>query len=197
MLTNLLPQKIKKNRLMRHIAERKRGENIVEYLLFLWQMEDLLRGVAFDLNALNNGVLAEIDDEKLKAESHQWFVELGKEMQSNKAETSGHTTETYDILAELSVLQHTLLTVLDDAPFKRLFNQVQPLLIEFRSKGDKLPKGDVETALTAMYGYLTLRLSGQAVSEATQEALDVISAYLRHLAKAYRDMKRGILPMNN
>lgn len=182
---------------MRHIAEKKRGENIVEYLLFLWQMEDLLRGVDFEMAALESGVLAEIDDEKLKSQSIDWFIALDKAMQANNAKTSGHTTETYDILAELSVLQHTLLSVLDDAPFKKLFNKVQPLLIEFRAKGDKLPKGDVETALTAMYGYLTLRLSGQAISEETQEALDAFSAYLRHLAKAYRDMKRGILPMNN
>lgn len=35
------------------IAEIKYKENIAEYILYLWQMQDLLRAVQFDVDALD------------------------------------------------------------------------------------------------------------------------------------------------
>ena len=36
------------------LAAKKLRENISEYIIFLWQMEDLLRAVHFDSNALED-----------------------------------------------------------------------------------------------------------------------------------------------
>ena len=35
------------------LAAKKLKENISEYIIFLWQMEDLLRAVQFDADALD------------------------------------------------------------------------------------------------------------------------------------------------
>lgn len=182
---------------MRHIAEAKRKENIVEYLLYMWQMEDLLRGVEFDLMALEERFLNALESEQQQREAMAWFSLLIRDMKSAKAETSGHSAESYELISELNLLQNTLITVIDDEAFKKIFTEVQPVLQEFRAKTDKLPKSDVETALTAMYGYLTLRLAAKEISPETQAALNLFGKYLGYLAKAYRDMKSGKLPLNN
>ncbi len=182
---------------MRHIAEAKRKENIVEYLLYLWQMEDLLRGVALDVQMLDAHVFSTISDEELRAESKAWFTLMARELKAQNAEKSGHTAESAEIISELALLQHTLLTVLANDTFRKIYAEAVPLLTEFRGISDKLPKSDVETALTALYGALVLRLAGKGISPETKKALDVFSAFLRYLAGAYRDMKSGQLPMNN
>ena len=36
------------------IARRKRKENIAEYLLYMWQVEDLIRANNFDMDSAKN-----------------------------------------------------------------------------------------------------------------------------------------------
>lgn len=182
---------------MYHIAKAKKKENIIEYLLFMWQMEDLLRGVKFDIEALQHEILAGISDEKSREESLNWFKVLAEEMKSDDVMVSGHHRETYELLNELQMLQQTLMTVLGDEKFKASYGAAKPLLDEFRQKTERIPRGDIEIALTAIYGMLTLKLAGKTVSPETRAAVEVFSKYLRHLASAYRDMKAGTLPMNN
>ena len=41
------------------IARRKRKENIAEYLLYMWQVEDLIRANQFDLDSIRRTVIAQ------------------------------------------------------------------------------------------------------------------------------------------
>lgn len=182
---------------MLHIAKQKKTTNIAEYLLYMWQMEDLLRGVQFDLLKIDEEVLADISDEEIRNQNLVWFSNLAKEMREKNIQTSGHLPETYDILNELNLVQQTLLTGINDPEFKKVYSEAKPLLEEFKLKTDKTPRGDIETALTAIYGVLTLRLAEKEISPETRAAVQKFSEYIRLLTKAYHLMLIGKLPMRN
>jgi hypothetical protein len=182
---------------MFHIAEQKKNENIVEYLLYLWQMEDLLRGVNFNVSQLETRVLSEIDDEQQRSTNVLWFKKLAADMRDENLQKSGHHHETDEVLSELMLLQQTLITTIDDLKFKKVYGEAKPMLDEFRLKMDRTPKNDIDTALTAIYGVLTLKLAGKEISPETRAALVKFKAYLRHLATAYHKMKAGKLPLQN
>ena len=40
------------------IAKQKRKENIAEYLLYMWQIEDLIRANNFDMDLIRRTVIA-------------------------------------------------------------------------------------------------------------------------------------------
>lgn len=182
---------------MQYIADVKRKENIIEYLLYMWQMEDLLRGVKLDLDALEAQVLSSLADDEGRMREKAWFAVMAREMNARGLQTSGHLPETYEVIGELQLLQHTLTTVIRDPKMMKAVQEVTPVLAELRAKGDKVPKSDIEMALTAMYGFLTLKLAGKKISPETQTAVQVIGHYFGLLAAAYRDMKSGKLPLNN
>ena len=48
------------------IAQSKRKENIAEYILYLWQLEDLLRAMQFSPEAIYSQLVAprQIDEEQ-------------------------------------------------------------------------------------------------------------------------------------
>lgn len=192
-----LKQWARKSKFMRHIAEAKKKTNIAEYLLYMWQMEDLIRGLKFDFEAIEHAVLAGVEDGQQRRESSVWFADLLKRMKTQRLTAGGHLEETYEIIGELQLLQHTLSTVLGDAAFKKVLTEVQPLLAEFRTKTDKVPMSDIETALTAVYGYLSLKLAGKKVTSETESAVKIFTTYLAHLSRGYREMKSGQLPLNN
>lgn len=181
---------------MLDIAAEKKEENIAEYLLYLWQMEDLLRAVEFDVLKLDDRLLSELDEKK-RLENKKWFAQIAAEMKSEGVEVSGHHHETTDLLKELMLLQQTLLTTIDDKQFKKVYAEAKPLLDEFKLKTDKVPRNDIETALTAIYGVLTLRLAKKTVTPETRAAVDKFSAYMRELTRNYHLMKAGKLPLKN
>lgn len=50
-----------------YIAQQKRKENIAEYILYLWQLEDLLRALKFSPEAIYNTLVEPNDcDEQEK-----------------------------------------------------------------------------------------------------------------------------------
>ena len=56
------------------IARQKRKENIAEYLLYMWQVEDLIRANKFDMDSINRTVIAHYDQpEEVKKEIAQWY----------------------------------------------------------------------------------------------------------------------------
>lgn len=181
---------------MRRVVSEKKEENIAEYLLYLWQMEDLLRAVDFDIAKLDDRLLSELD-EKQRLENKQWFSTFAAEMRSEKVEVSGHHHTTDEVLNELMLLQQALLTTIDDKEFKKGYADAKPLLDEFKLKTDKTPRSDIETALTAIYGVLTLKLAKKSISPETRAAVNIFSAYIRMLTRNYHLVKAGKLPLNN
>ena len=182
---------------MLHIAKEKKAENIAEYLLFMWQMEDLLRGVKFDIMRIDEQILGEMEDEEMRNENLVWFSKLAKDMHAEKLEVSGHHHESNEILGELMLVQQTLLTTIDDKSFKNAYAEAKPLLAEFKLKAEKIPRNDIETALTAIYGVLTLKLAKKTISPETRAAVEKFTAYIRSLTRAYHLMLAGKLPMKN
>ena len=182
---------------MLHIAKEKKAENIAEYLLYMWQMEDLLRAVNFDIIRIDEEILADMEDEELRNANLVWFSKLAKDMISEKVEVSGHHHETAEILGELLLVQQTMLTTIDDKSFKNAYAEAKTYLEEFRLKTDKVPRNDIETALTAIYGVLTLKLAKKTISPETRAAVEKFSSYMRALTRAYHLMLAGKLPMKN
>lgn len=181
---------------MQSIAAKKKEENIIEYLLFMWQMEDLLRSVDFNLEELSTKVLSDLDTED-QIRNKSWFKGLADEMIKSSLQVSGHLSETFELLNELQVLEKTMVTIIRDESFIKSREVAKPIINEFKTKLDSIPRSDIEVGITALYGVLTLKLARKEVKQETSEAIGKISSFLRELSKAYRSMKAGTLPLNN
>ena len=58
------------------IAQQKRRDNIAEYLLYLWQVEDLLRACQLDIDKVEKAVISRYDvDEKTRHEIKEAAVD--------------------------------------------------------------------------------------------------------------------------
>ena len=55
------------------VAKQKRKENIAEYLLYMWQVEDLIRANQFDIDSIRRTVIAQYDQpDDVKEEIAGW-----------------------------------------------------------------------------------------------------------------------------
>lgn len=175
---------------MVNVAEQKRKENIAEYILYMYQVEDVIR--SYDLSVdkiIDEYVRPQLPDESFVAQNRQWYVRLINEMKSQRIEKSGHVASLQEVMVELSYLHSTLLNL--DEKYIGLSDAASRFLDEFKDRSNLKDINQVELAFHAMYMKLLLRLQKKEISDATEEAFDSMRAMLAYLSRAYHRMKAG------
>lgn len=180
------------------IAQQKRKENIAEYLLYMWQLEDLLRACQLDENKIEQMMVArfrglqEIDETTI-AEIRNWYMNLRDMMLQEGKRNSGHLQINQNILIDLTDLHLRLLKNGQDAIYTSAFYATLPIIVELRSKEGAQQLGELETCFMALYGVLMLKLQQKEVSNETQLAIHQISKFLAQLSEKYKQWKSGEL----
>lgn len=163
--------------------------NIAEYLLYLWQMQDVARATNFDVDAAM-GFYGDVPADQL-VEERRWFAGLCATMKEENVIKSGHISEVHEILKELVYLHSTLITSMNDEKYQSLREAAKPALSEFLNKTQGGTGSEVEAYLTALYGWLLLRLRSAEISPSTEDAMKSFSAVMAYLSEMYRQMKLG------
>ncbi len=176
------------------IAQQKLEENIAEYILYMYQVEDVIRAYNFDLDAIiDQYVRPQLPDESFIPQYTSWYKGLIRDMKDQLKQKSGHLLELNEILVELSFLHNMLLGQVNDTKYTGLVEAAQPFIEEFKQKSNLKDKNDVELLFGAMYMKLLLRLQKKDISPETEEAFDAMRIMLAYLAQTYHKMKRGEL----
>lgn len=178
------------------IAEEKKKTNIAEYIILMYQTEDLLRAYNFNLERIKNDIITpQIPSESLRPEVINWYVDLIKEMKGRGLEKQGHIHAVQEVIAEIIYLHNTLLTIVKDEKYKNLYNQAITNIEAFREKSDLKQMHPVEVCFHAMYMKLLMRLQKKDISAETEHAFDSMRILLAYLTKAYHNMKAGNMDM--
>ena len=88
------------------IAERKRKETIAEYLLYMYQVEDLIRAHRFDLQSIEQQIINQFDLEYgKKREMLEWYKGLVDRMDEEGIKKQGHMRMLIDLVQDLDKLK--------------------------------------------------------------------------------------------
>ncbi len=180
------------------IAKKTLENNIAEHVLYMFQIEDLIRANSLDLETISNTLLKpQIKEDKLLSEYENWYKNLIKRMKIEGVKEKGHLSEINEILMELLMLHDTLLNVLKDKKYAMVYEKALPALKDFQQKSNSGNLNIIEVGFNALYSKMILNLKGQKFTPATEEAFKTISDLLAHLAAYYKKMKNGDLFPNN
>ena len=144
---------------------QSKKENIAEYILYLWQMEDYLR--AFPQNA------------DATPELH----ELNEMMHREGIMNGGHLALANNALNELEELHAQLLD--EDAMYRASIIRLQPSLNLLKAKTDRPTMSDLEACFTLLYQIMLLHLQKRPVSPETASVQQQATQLLQFLSKTY------------
>ena len=176
------------------IAQKKRKENISEYLLYMWQVEDLIRANHFNPEEIRRNVVDRYDQPaEVKEQIAQWYEEIANMMRQEGVMEHGHIQLNKNVIIALTDLHLRLLKSPKKMIYGSMYYKTLPYIVQLRAKsgGEEVP--ELETCFTAIYGYLMLKMQGKEVSAETLEAIKQISAFLALLAEKYKDDMDGKL----
>ena len=144
---------------------KSKKENIAEYILWLWQMEDYLR--AFPE----------------QAEATQELHELNEMMHREGIMEGGHLQLAQNALAELEDLNDQLLD--EEATYRAAIIRLQPSLNLLKAKTDRPTMSDIEACFVLLYQIMMLRLQKREISPETADVQQRATQLLQYLSKTY------------
>ncbi len=169
-----------------YIASHKRKENIAEYLIYMWQIEDIIRANDLDIDKIKNNVIDRygLNDDQRK-EMTGWYESLIDMMRREGITKKGHLQLNRNVMSQLIELHQALLKDPRFADYTSEFYKTLPYIVELRSKAGDEATGEIETCFTALYGMLMLRLKSKEITSATENAMRQISSFIALLARHY------------
>ncbi|HJC93812.1 MAG TPA: DUF4924 family protein [Candidatus Phocaeicola excrementigallinarum] len=180
-----------------YISQQLKQKNIAEYLLYMWQIEDLIRANGFDMERIRKTVIDPypLSDEQ-KTEMARWYEDLIQMMHDEGVMEKGHLQINRNIIIWLTDLHLRLLRSPKFPYYSAAYYKALPFIVELRAKGADREEPELETCFEAMYGILLLKLQKKEVSEATRKAIKTIGDLLAMLAGYYIKEKEGELDLD-
>jgi hypothetical protein len=144
---------------------RSKKDNIAEYILYLWQMEDYLR--AFPQNA----------------EATPELHDLNEMMHREGIVEGGHLALANNALSEVEELHAQLLD--EDALYRAAMIRLRPALNLLKAKTDRPTMSDIEACFVLLYQIMMLRLQKKEITPETADVQQRATQVLTFLSKAY------------
>lgn len=178
------------------VAKEKRENNIAEYLLYMWQIEDIIRACNYDIALINANIVEQYNvSSEEKAEIREWYENLIDMMRNEGKLEKGHLQINNNVIIKLYDLHSQLLASQKMPLYTAAFYKALPYINEVKNKQKEYVCNDIETAFNSLYGLLMLRLSKREISEETISATKTISQFLSQLAELYKKEKTGELEL--
>jgi hypothetical protein len=174
-------------------AKKLRNENLAEYILYMFQVEDLIRAFRFDENLIRNHLVTKYHSASESSEEiARWYMNLALMMQKEGLKTSGHLQFIINLINDFNGFHQTLLQTGAAENYLHLFQEVAGLITEIRAKNANA-ENDIALALDTIYGFLLLKLQKKEISANTLDAVKRLSRWMGILSAHYRDFEAGDL----
>ena len=171
---------------MKSVAENKRATNIAEYIVYMYQMEDLIRSYQGNAEEIKSFVVSKYPvSEEVRTEISEWYLALLGKMKEQDLLEKGHLKELNELVASLAEIHWKLCKT--DAGYFEIYNKTKPYIIEavMHAEGQDLGN-EIQICLNGIYGLLLCRLLGKKVSDEQLKSADAYGDILSTLSYHYR-----------
>ena len=175
------------------IALTKRKENIAEYILYLWQLEDLLRALQFSPEAVYTTLIAprkELDEQQ-KSAFLIWYMDIANLLRQEGKEEKGHLEHTLHLIQDLHDLHLQLQKLPAGEHYRTTCARLEPELPKLRAVLGNPGMSDTELCFRALYAAMLYRIKGQGDRTAVSDTMEYISPVVGELAALHGKVERG------
>ena len=195
------------------VAKELRKKSIADYLLYMWQIEDIIRAYQCSLTKIRKEYIDKFNyTDAQKDEEEDWFGDLLRMMNQEGCRENGHLQINKVIMQSLNELHAQLLTSSKFPFYSAEYYRVLPFIVELRGKtkqvADRMARkneanlkeiaanlghSEIETCFDVLYGVMMLRLQKKEISRETETAVKEITTLIGMLSDYYqKDKTEGL-----
>lgn len=177
-----------------YIARQLKEKNVAEYLLYMWQVEDLIRANHLDIEELKTNYISRFTPSpEQEKEMVEWYTNLIEMMRSEQVQEKGHLQINKNMIILLTDLHLQLLNSPKFPFYSAAYYKALPYIVEIRARNNNRDLPELESCFEILYGVMLLKMQKKAVSADTQKAVADISKLLSMLSDYYMQDKQGNL----
>ena len=177
-----------------YIARQLKEKNVAEYLLYMWQVEDLIRANHLDIEELKTNYISRFNPSpEQEKEMVEWYTNLIVMMRSEQVQEKGHLQINKNMIILLTDLHLQLLNSPKFPFYSAAYYKALPYIVEIRARNNNRDLPELESCFEILYGVMLLKMQKKAVSADTQKAVADISKLLGMLSDYYMQDKQGNL----
>jgi flagellin-specific chaperone FliS len=172
------------------VAKELRQKNIIEYLLYMWHVEEIIRAHKFNFVEIEKNIISKYNQPpETMNDIRNWYRQLINMMIDEDLQEAGHLKFLHEIVIELNDLHIDLFNSIQEEKYTEFYHFAQPILHDLRLKTHKENITEVEACLNGLYGVMILRMQGKPVAQNTMDAIAVISRMMSYLGTKYHQRK--------
>lgn len=171
------------------IAQQKKAENIIEYILYMWHIEDLIRANDLDMEKIRQNVIHHFgQSEEVLQQMDNWYRGLIRQMKVEETGNGGHLHFLAEQVHQLNDFHLNLINDLNEPQYRQAYHSAQPYIAELKKKS--MPETtEMEVCLNALYMLMMMRIKGIRPAVATAEAIETFGNMLALLNVRYMQRK--------
>lgn len=179
-----------------YISEQLKKQNIAEYLLYMWQVEDTIRAYNLDIDRITSDYIPrfQLPEEQATA-LREWYEGMIQMMHEEGVEHTGHLQVNQSIILLLMDLHLQVLKSPKYAVYSALYYKALPYIVELRNKSNGQDKCEIENCFDALYGIMLLRMQGKTITPETEAAISNITKVVAMLSDYYKKDKNSELEL--
>ena len=168
------------------IAREIRKTNIAEYILYMWQVEDLLRACSFNVELIEKKLVSRFQaDEDIAREIFVWYNNLALMMEKEHTREKGHLQVLVNLVNDLNEFHLKLIETQADGAYLQLYGLNREAISELIHKSGNSVQSEVEACLNALYGVLLMKLKKVDISPVTLQTVEGFGRMIGHLSARY------------
>ena len=168
------------------ISQELRKKSIAEYLLYMWQVEDLIRAYGCNLGRIRREYIDKFDyTDEQKEDMTDWYGNPVWMINHEGCREKQHLQINKIVMQQLVELNAQLLQSTKYPFYNSEYYKVLPFIVELRKRGAGNDENEIETCFNALYGVMMLRLQKKKISPDTEHAIKEISTFVGMLSDYY------------
>jgi hypothetical protein len=170
-------------------VEVKKRENIAEYIVYMYQTEDLISTFDFNLNNIHEYVIRHMSQDAAEIKSLLlWYADIIDRMKQEKLPAIGRRlSSTQAFVTELSELHSELLV--KDEVYQAIYREIEQDLATQIERSEGQVADPVQICLNAVYGKLVINLNGKSLPAEHEKLVVRFGKLLAHLSTEYHRLK--------
>ena len=168
------------------VAQKLRKQNISAYIIYMFQVEDIIRAYGLDVDRICKEYLPRFQYTEEQIADREWYAGLIRMMKEEGVQESGHVQVVKNTLMLMAERHQELLADPKQPFYSAAYYKALPYIVELRSKGMGKEKNEIENCVDALYGATVLKMQGRELTDQTKQALQPITHLLEMLSKLYK-----------
>lgn len=170
-------------------VEVKKRENIAEYIVYMYQTEDLITSFDYNLNDINAYVIKHMsqDPQEIKA-LLLWYADIIDQMKQESLPARGkRLSSTQAYVQQLSLIHSDQLE--QSLAYQELYTRAEKEIQQQIERSEGMVDNPVQACLNAVYGKLVINLNGKSLPAEQEKMVARFGGILAHLTREYHQSK--------